>query len=120
MPVSISKTVHIEVAHRFEQHPIQANRRMHGHSLKITVTSASDNELINGMVMDFETFGAQVETIAGMLDHRYLNEVEGLGAPTLENVAQWLGQRMAIVAPLHTLAVKVERESLGQAAEWQP
>lgn len=118
MPISISKTVYIEVAHRFEGHPIDENRRMHGHSLRVTVSATRDEGLIGGMVMDFGTFGAQVQTIAGMLDHRYLNEVDELAEPSLEHVAQWIGRRMALVAPLRTLSVKVERESLGQAAEW--
>ena len=35
--------------------------------------------LPNGMVMDFGCFDAQVTTITGLLDHRYLCDVKGLG-----------------------------------------
>lgn len=120
MPITISKSAWIEVAHCFPGHPIQENRRIHGHSLKVTVTAKPDGELIAGMVMEFTAFDAQVEMVIGFLDHQYLNEVHGLGEPTLENVARFLGRRMALVAPLRTISVKVERPSLGQAAEWTP
>lgn len=100
-------------------HPIAENKRMHGHSLKITVTSMRDDGQ-HGTVMDFGCFRAQVGTIVGLIDHRCLNDIEGLGEPTLENVAQWLGVRMAVCAPLRCVSVRVEREHLGQAAEWTP
>ena len=28
------------------------------------------------------------------LDHRYLNDIEGLSVPTLENVARWIWHRL--------------------------
>lgn len=118
--ITISKTVYIEVAHFFPGHPVGENKRMHGHSLKVTVTARPDGELVNGMVMDFAAFDVQVQTVAGWLDHRLLNDVPDLEAPTLECVAEFLGRRMAIVAPLRTVSVKVERPSLGQTAEWTP
>jgi 6-pyruvoyl-tetrahydropterin synthase len=119
--LTISKTVYIEVAHRMIGHPIPANDRIHGHSLKVTVTAARDElhtPLIAGMVMDFSAFDQQVAIITGLLDHQYLNEL--LQHPTLECVAEFIGTRMALVAPLHCIAVKVERTSLGQAVEWTP
>lgn len=72
------------------------------------------------MVMDFCAFAAQVQIIAGLLDHQFLNSVTDLGDPTLENIATFIGKRMALVAPLRTVSVKVERPSLGHAAEWVP
>ena len=39
MAITISKSVWIEVAHRFAGHPIEANNRVHGHSLLVTVTA---------------------------------------------------------------------------------
>jgi 6-pyruvoyltetrahydropterin/6-carboxytetrahydropterin synthase len=118
--ITIRKTVHIEVAHRFAGHPIEENSRVHGHSLKVTVTAARDEPLIAGMVMDFTAFDVQVGQIVGLLDHRYLNDVKDLGPPTLESVAEYLGCRMAVVGPLRTVSVEVERPSLGQAAKWTP
>ena len=124
--ITISQSMCIEVAHSFPGHPIAPNQRVHGHSLEVTVKATRENdnldgaelELNGGMVMDFHAFGAQVEIIVGMLDHHFLNEVPDLGAPTLENIALYIGRRMATVGPLRTISVKVERKSLGQSAEW--
>ena len=33
--------------------------------------------------------------IAGLLDHKLLNEVDGLDVPTLENIAVWVAARLA-------------------------
>lgn len=120
MPITISKSVCIEVAHNFPGHPIKGNARIHGHSIWVTVSATRDDPIIGGMVMDFGVFDTQVRTIAGLLDHQFLNDVPDLGAPTLENIATYIGTRMAIVAPLRTTSVKVERPSLGQIAEWTP
>lgn len=108
------------MAHNFPGHPVKGNARMHGHSIRVTVCAMRDDEIIGGMVMDFCAFELQVQAIAGLLDHQFLNDVPDLGDPTLENIATFIGRRMAVVAPLRTVSVKVERPSLGQAAEWTP
>ena len=120
MSLTISKSVCIEVAHHFPGHPIKGNARIHGHSIWVTVSATRDDEIIDGVVLDFGVFENQVRTIAGLLDHQFLNDVPHLGAPTLENIATFIGRRMATVAPLRTVSVKVERPSLGQVAEWTP
>jgi 6-pyruvoyltetrahydropterin/6-carboxytetrahydropterin synthase len=119
LPITISKTVNIEVAHRFARHPIAQNNRVHGHSLVVTVSAAKDGELSAGMAMDFHAFEDQVKTVTDLLDHRYLNDIRELKEPTLECVAEFIGKRMN-AAPLRTVSVSVERPSLGQAAEWRP
>ncbi len=119
MPVTISQTIYAEVAHSMPGHPVAENKRLHGHSLKITVTSEAVGERRNA-IMDFGCYGEQVKAIVGLIDHRHLNDIEGLGEPTLENVAEWLGVRFAVTGPLRTVSVKVEREHLGQAATWTP
>jgi 6-pyruvoyl-tetrahydropterin synthase len=114
MPITVSQTVWIEVAHRMNGHPIPQNDRVHGHSLRVTVTAAASG-------MDFHAFDAQVKIVAGLLDHRYLNDVKELGEPTLESVATFLGERIALVGPPgRIVSVAVERASLGQAATWTP
>lgn len=116
--IQISKSVWIECAHHFPAHPIEENRRVHGHSMKITVSATGDRRA--GAIMDFSVFGAQVKAIADLLDHRMLNDLPDLEFPTLENIAEWFGRRFAITGPLTTVRVLVERPHRGEAAEWTP
>lgn len=116
--LTIRKSVWIECAHHFPQHPIEENRRIHGHSLKITVAITQDR--VDGFIMDFAAFAAHVQTLAALLDHRFLNDVPGLMMPTLENIAEWFGVRFALIGPAETLSVMVERPHRGESAEWTP
>lgn len=121
MTILISQTVWAEIAHSMTGHPVEENRRIHGHSIKVTVSAERPGRLQDGQVMDFSVYRSQVEAIVGLLDHRHINvDFPEIGEPTLENIAEWIGVRMGIAGPLRTVSVKIEREHLGQAAEWLP
>jgi 6-pyruvoyltetrahydropterin/6-carboxytetrahydropterin synthase len=47
-----------------------------------------------GFVADFAEIDAQVLPLLGKLDHRVLNDVEGLENPTAELIAAWLLERL--------------------------
>ena len=47
-----------------------------------------------GMVVDFAEIAAAFGPLHDELDHRYLNEIEGLENPTSENVARWIWRRL--------------------------
>lgn len=64
-------------------------RRMHGHSFKIEVSVEGEVTPISGWVYDHAEIGAAMKPLLQMLDHSYLNEVEGLENPTIENMAAW-------------------------------
>ena len=75
-------------------------RRMHGHTyrLRLYITGALDPRL--GWVMDFADIKAAWKTIEAQLDHRCLNEVEGLANPTAEHIAAWIWQQLKPKLPL--------------------
>lgn len=112
----ISKTVFAEIGHSMPGHLLEANRRIHGHSVAITVTATGSKR--HGAIIDFAVFTGLVEMVVEQLDHRYLNDIPGLQSPTLESIAEWVGEKMATAAPLQIVAVKVEREHRGESAEW--
>ena len=120
MPIRISKTATAEVAHYLEDHPLEHNRRLHGHSILVTVTAEGDKHL--GVVQDFGVFGAQVKEIVGLLDHTCLNDhFPEIDPPTLENIAEWLGRAMSATGgERRIVSVKVERPTCGETAEWTP
>ena len=59
-------------------------RRMHGHSFKIEVSVEGDVDPTSGWVYDHAEIGAAMKPLIGMLDHSYLNEIEGLENPRLK------------------------------------
>ena len=91
----IYKEFQIEAAHLLPNVPeTHKCRRLHGHSFRIEihVEGAVDAEL--GWVMDFADISKCFQPIYAMLDHRFLNEIEGLENPTSENLARWIWQRL--------------------------
>ena len=59
-----------------------------------------------GWVMDFADIKAAFAPLHDQLDHRYLNEVDGLDNPTSENLARWIWDRLVGRAPLSAVTVR--------------
>jgi 6-pyruvoyltetrahydropterin/6-carboxytetrahydropterin synthase len=70
-------------------------RRLHGHSFKIEVAIAGPIDRETGWLLDFADIDQVVRPVVEELDHRYLNEIEGLENPTSEILARWLWHRVA-------------------------
>jgi len=73
--------------------------RLHGHNYRVEVeVEASGLDKI-GIGMDFRDIRAATETLAGELDHRYLNEIPPFDTinPTAENVAAYFYERLSAV-----------------------
>lgn len=60
-------------------------RRLHGHSFRIEIHVEGTLEPTRGWIMDFGEIKNASQPIYDQLDHRYLNEVEGLSNPTSEH-----------------------------------
>jgi len=69
-------------------------RRLHGHSFHIKVHVEGKVGEQSGWVMDFADIGNAFKPVFDRLDHRYLNEIEGLDNPTSENMARWIWQQL--------------------------
>ncbi|MFW0793291.1 6-carboxytetrahydropterin synthase QueD [Gordonia sp. CPCC 205515] len=85
-----------ESAHRLPNVP-EGHKcaRLHGHSYRLTVTVGGPIDDRLGWVMDFGDLKTAVEPLVRSLDHRALNEVEGLENPTSENLAIWIWDRLS-------------------------
>lgn len=70
-------------------------RRLHGHSYRVRVWVCGDLDPTLGWVVDFADIKAACEPIREVLDHRYLNEIEGLENPTAEVLVRWIWLRLA-------------------------
>ncbi len=87
--------------------------RLHGHSfqVEIHVSGPLDPEL--GWVVDFADIQQAWQPIHSALDHRTLNEVEGLANPTSEHLAIWLWQRLKPALPGLAKIVIMETHASG-------
>ena len=66
--------------------------------MRVTVTGPVDPKM--GWVIDFADVKNAFAPLHAALDHRYLNEIEGLGNPTSEVLAQWIWERLAPELPM--------------------
>ncbi|MGQ0673872.1 MAG: 6-pyruvoyl trahydropterin synthase family protein [Hyphomicrobium sp.] len=91
----IYKDFHFEAAHFLPSAaPGTANARIHGHSFRARVVVDGEPDDETGYVMHFDELTRLIADAEAALDHRLLNEIEGLSAPTLERIAIWLWNRM--------------------------
>lgn len=91
----IHKTFQIEAAHLLPNVPAGHKcARLHGHSFVISVHVAGEPGKESGWVMDFADLKRAFRPLFEILDHNYLNEIEGLANPTSENLARWVWQRL--------------------------
>jgi 6-pyruvoyltetrahydropterin/6-carboxytetrahydropterin synthase len=74
--------------------PGHPNARVHGHSFRARVSVDGDPDATTGLLLHFDDIDAAIAEAKDALDHRFLNEVEGLESPTLERIAMWLWDRL--------------------------
>jgi 6-pyruvoyltetrahydropterin/6-carboxytetrahydropterin synthase len=94
------------------------NRRVHGHSFYVEVTLRGEPDAASGVLRDLGEVKTALAGIAEILDHRMLNEVEGLGTPTLENLARFIFQKARASLP-ETVRVRIRRPSYGQSCVYE-
>jgi 6-pyruvoyltetrahydropterin/6-carboxytetrahydropterin synthase len=80
-----------EAAHRLPNVPPEHKcARLHGHSFRVAIHVEGPVDETAGWVMDFADIATAMDPLLSLLDHHYLNEVEGLENPTSEVLARWI------------------------------
>lgn len=98
--LTITKSFVIEAAHYFAHQPEgHSNRRMHGHSYLVEVTIVGGADPVTGMIQHFDDFTAAMEATRDALDHRLLNDIPGLEAPSMENLTLWIANHLKPALP---------------------
>ncbi|MCS6765599.1 MAG: 6-carboxytetrahydropterin synthase [Candidatus Protistobacter heckmanni] len=87
---------------------------MHGHTYHAEVALRGSALTRGGMVADLAWLRAHLAEVRALLDHRLLDEVPGLGAPTLEHLCLFIAARLR-TAGCAPAWVKVWREAGGDA-----
>ena len=92
---------HFCAAHRLDRLPPDHKcYRLHGHNYTVQIEVEGEPAKATGFVVDFAVIDTVWDTvIAPMLDHQYLNDVEGLEVPSAENIAVWLYRMIGLALP---------------------
>lgn len=95
MPTRISKSFSFDAAHRLPHVPADHPcGRLHGHTYTVTLVLEGPVDAELGWVVDFGRVKAVFQPLRERLDHRCLNDIEGLENPTAEILARWLHERL--------------------------
>lgn len=96
----ITQAFRFEAAHRLPGVP-PSHRcyALHGHSYRVELTLEGPVDPATGFVVDFFAVEAAFAPVLARLDHRYLNEIDGLTNPTVELIAVWIWERTQAALP---------------------
>jgi 6-pyruvoyltetrahydropterin/6-carboxytetrahydropterin synthase len=96
MRVELEKDFTLECAHRLPHVPAGHKcARLHGHSFRVTVRVAGEVDPRTEWLLDYADLARAFAPIHEALDHRCLNDVEGLENPTSEVLARWIWDRLS-------------------------
>ena len=98
--VRLTREFTFEAAHRLPKVPPDHKcARLHGHSFRVEVICEGEVDPRAGWLIDFAEIKQAFAPVLDQLDHHYLNEIEGLENPTVENVARWIWVRLRVSLP---------------------
>jgi 6-pyruvoyltetrahydropterin/6-carboxytetrahydropterin synthase len=106
---ALYKEFTFEAAHQLRHLP-EGHKcaRLHGHSFRVEIHVRGEVDPAMGWVIDFAEIKNAWKPLDEQLDHRFLNEIPGLEtAPTSENLAVWIWERISPTLPqLSSVVVK--------------
>ena len=111
----MSQQFFFEAAHTLSREvEAEGSRRIHGHTYHAELTVSGQPDPKSGMVMDLKRLRELAAIARERLDHRLLDEVDGLGPPTLENLCAYLWRTFEANGCVPR-RVKVWREGMGDS-----
>jgi 6-pyruvoyltetrahydropterin/6-carboxytetrahydropterin synthase len=113
----VCQRFYFDAAHSLKREiETEGSRRIHGHTYQAEVAVRGSLDTKTGMVMDIGLIRLEVAKVRELLDHHFLDEVSGLGIPTLENLCIYIEKTMRDNG-LQLSRVSVWRESLGDRCD---
>ncbi len=95
MRARLTKDFTFEAAHTLPTLPEGHKcRGMHGHTFKVKVSIEGEVDPEVGWIYDHKRISDAMGPVLERVDHRYLNEIEGLESPTIEVIAAWFWRRL--------------------------
>lgn len=118
----LSQTFSFDAAHTLKRKVAEpeaaGSRRIHGHTYTAEVMVRGERQPESGMVVDLAVLRAAIALVRDQLDHHFLDEVSGLGTPTLENLCVFIYAQILQQIP-QVAAVAVSRAA-GDRCVYRP
>ena len=115
MHFTVSQRFYFDAAHTLNREiEVEGSRRIHGHTYHAEVWLAGPRDPATGMVIDLGHLRQRLAQVREQLDHHMLDDISGLGAPTLENLCLFIANALPDLQP-HLARVRVWREALGDS-----
>ncbi|EKT4483358.1 6-carboxytetrahydropterin synthase [Pseudomonas putida] len=109
----LSQRFFFEAAHTLHRSiETEGSLRIHGHTYEAEVTVTGQPEAESGMLVDLGFLRSEITRVREMLDHRFLDEVNGLGSTTIENLCAFIRAQLEDSVP-GLCAVMIERRASG-------
>jgi 6-pyruvoyltetrahydropterin/6-carboxytetrahydropterin synthase len=113
MQFTVSQQFFFDAAHTLQREiEAEGSRRIHGHTYHAEVSVTGPRDALSGMVIDLGFLRQRLAAVREQLDHHLLDEVPGLGIPTLENLCVFIANALADMQPPPS-RVRVWRQALG-------
>ncbi len=113
----LTKSFRFEAAHALPGTTFgDASAEIHGHSFRAEVALRGTPDPATGMVMDLGVLEQRINEIQKLLDHKLLNKVDQLGAPTLENLSRFIWERVHAIGQISR--VTVYRDSCNESCSY--
>ena len=87
--IELFKEFTFEAAHR-----VPGYSDIHGHSFTVELFLHGKADETYGWATSLTDVEQPIHAVQHSLDHRFLNDIEGLEVPSLENIARWIWQRL--------------------------
>ena len=115
----ITKQFTFEAAHYFPNMPKgHIYRKIHGHSFVVEVTFSGEKNKENEWVTDFDEVSESLNKVKKKLDHKCINDIKGIGLPTLENIALWICRQLKKNYS-NISSIKLSRPSCGETCVYK-
>lgn len=101
MIVTLCQQFTFDASHRLDHLPADHPcHNLHGHTYHVTIEVTGTVDEQSGFLIDYREIYRVVKPIIDRLDHRHLNDVNGLAKPTTENIAAWLWRQIKPQLPI--------------------
>lgn len=120
--MKLTQSFVFEAAHTLKQRHVNVSDKInseniHGHTYHASISYEGEVQE-NGMVKDFGHIKYAVDAIIRDLDHKFLDHVEGLGRPTMENLCLFIANKLQ-KSDSQLCEVIVERKATGDKCTYE-
>lgn len=113
----LTKSFTFEAAHTLTGTTLgPASEEIHGHSFRAEIAVRGLPDPATGMLIDLGLLEGKLAEMRRTLDHKFLNRIEGLERPTLENITRFIFDRVKHVGPI--ARVTIYRDSCGETCTY--